>query len=126
VTRLLVDSHILLWHLADDAQLRSELLAELERPSNDLYVSAATVWEVEIKLAAGRLDVDGDLWDAAASTGYAGLAVTADHAVVAARLPRHHADPFDRMLVAQARVEHLTLVTAEHALASYGVDLLLA
>jgi PIN domain nuclease of toxin-antitoxin system len=87
-------------------------------------VSAASIWEASIKQAIGRLEVSGDLVDAAQQAGFDELPVTARHAAAIAELPPHHGDPFDRMLVAQARVERVTLATADRALADYDVDLL--
>jgi len=87
-------------------------------------VSAATVWEIEIKRALGRLAVPGDLRDAIVAGAYVPLPMTVDHAVAAARLPLLHRDPFDRMLVAQATVENLTIVTRDLKVAAYGVPVL--
>lgn len=88
-----------------------------------MFVSAASIWELEIKRAAGRLRAPDDLVERADSAGFERLLITIEHAQDAARLPRHHRDPFDRMLVAQALAEGLTLATADAALAQYGVPI---
>jgi PIN domain nuclease of toxin-antitoxin system len=87
-------------------------------------VSAASIWELAIKRAAGRLDFEGDLIEEMAEVWFATLPVTAEHALAAAALPAHHDDPFDRMLVAQASLEGLTLVTRDRRMAPYRVTLL--
>ncbi len=89
-----------------------------------VYVSAATVWEIEIKRALGRLDSPGDIVQRVDESGYERLEITFEHASEAGRLPLLHGDPFDRMLVAQARQEGLTLVTADGQLGRYGVPVL--
>lgn len=89
-------------------------------------VGAATVWEIEIKRAAGRLEAPPELPDAMASARFASLPVTVTHAIRAGRLPRHHGDPFDRILVAQAQEEGLTIVTRDPAIAFYDVPVLAA
>jgi PIN domain nuclease of toxin-antitoxin system len=86
-----------------------------------VFVSAASIWEIEIKQAQGRLTVPADLLSLIEQTGFDALAVTFEHAVEAARLPLLHRDPFDRMLVAQARIEGLTLASADRELARYDV-----
>lgn len=89
-----------------------------------MYVSAATVWEIEIKRALGRLRAPDDIAARVDDSGYERLTITFEHAAEAGRLPRHHGDPFDRMLVAQARLEGLTLVTADESIRRYDVPVL--
>jgi len=123
--RLLLDTHVLLWWLADDAALEAAGRALIADPDNLVHVSAASVWEAEIKAGLGRLELASDviLADHVAGEGFTEVAITAVHGSAAARLPAHHADPFDRMLVAQARTERLTLVTGDAAILSgYDVD----
>ncbi len=93
---------------------------------SEVFVSAASIWEAEAKAAAGKLTVDGDLVEAVRLNGVADLPITFTHATGAGRLPLHHSDPFDRMLVAQARAESLTLVTRDASLRAYDVPLLTA
>lgn len=94
--------------------------------ANEALVSAASVWEIEIRRATGSLDAPAEIGAQAIEVGYDPLPITFDHAREAGRLPLHHRDPFDRMLVAQARVEGLTLVTADAALGAYDVPVLAA
>lgn len=124
--RLLVDSHVLLWWLQADPRLAATVAEAMEDGDNALYLSAASVWELSIKQSIGKLRVDVDLRSHAIEQGFIELPVTGAHATAIRDLPFHHNDPFDRMLVAQATVEGLTLVTADGALAAYGVPLLSA
>ncbi|CAN5842777.1 type II toxin-antitoxin system VapC family toxin [soil metagenome] len=121
----MLDTHALLWWLADDPRLGEVARAAIASPDTTPHFSAASIWEAGIKSALGRLDLQGvDLVTAAAEGGFVGLDVTAHHAWNAAWLPRHHHDPFDRMLVAQAASEDLTLVTADQKLDLYGIKVL--
>jgi len=89
-----------------------------------VVVSTASVWEIAIKQAAGRLDAPDDLLEALAANDFAPLPITAAHGIAAGALPTHHADPFDRMLIAQAQIEGLTLVTVDRRFSDYEVDVL--
>jgi PIN domain nuclease of toxin-antitoxin system len=124
--RLLLDAHALLWWLAADDRLSDRTRDKIEDPDSEVYASVATIWEIEIKRAAGRLQSPADLVETLESAGMAVLRIDARHAVAAARLPRHHGDPFDRMLIAQAQLERLTLVTRDERLGIYDVSTLLA
>jgi PIN domain nuclease of toxin-antitoxin system len=121
---LLLDAHAVLWALAGGRELRPDTRSALEDPSNEVLVSAGTVWEIEIKRAAGRLEAPDDLLEALDATGFSALPITAADARNAARLPRHHGDPFDRMLVAQAERLDALIVTRDVALGAYDVELL--
>lgn len=123
---LLLDAHALLWALAGGRELLPDTRSALEDPANDVLVSAATVWEIEIKRVAGRLEAPNDLIPAIEATGFMTLPITATDAQRAARLPRHHADPFDRMLVAQAQRLDAFVVSRDAALGAYGVELMSA
>jgi PIN domain nuclease of toxin-antitoxin system len=123
--RLLLDAHVLLWWLSSSPKLPRHARAGIE-VCEVAYVSAATVWEIAIKVAARKLEFRGDMEEQLALNNFHPLPITVIHALVAAKLPRHHADPFDRMLVAQASFESLTLVTADPQLAVYGVPILRA
>lgn len=123
--RLLVDTHVLIWW-ADDKPIGRDAGEAISDPANDVWVSAATIWESEIKTALGKLAVDGDLVESARDNGFAELAVTFEHALAAGRLPSHHRDPFDRMLIAQAQLEGFTVVTRDPAFRDYDVPLLAA
>ena len=90
----------------------------------DIYVSSATIWEIEVKRATGKLRAPEDPIALVDDAGFDRLPITFEHAVEAGRLPLHHRDPFDRMLVAQARLENLTLATSDESIARYGIPLL--
>jgi PIN domain nuclease of toxin-antitoxin system len=122
--RVLLDTHILLWWLADDERLLAQAAVAIADPDTEVVVSAASAWEISIKQASGRLDAPDDLLEAVAANHFETLAITVDHAMAAARLPAHHADPFDRMLVAQAQIEGLTLVSVDTRFSDYEVELL--
>jgi PIN domain nuclease of toxin-antitoxin system len=122
--RLLLDTHILLWWMADDPALPQAARQAIADPDNEVLVSAAAVWEIAIKQASGKLEAPLDLLPAVAENDFGLLAITAVHALAAGALPPLHADPFDRMLVAQAQAEGLTLVTVDSRLADYGGDVL--
>ena len=121
--KLPIDTHILLWWLDDDPALPVWASSVIANPEHVVSVSAASVWEISIKRANGRLGAPDDLLSAIAD-GFATLPMTAEHAMAAGRLPSHHADPFDRMLIAQARAEGLTLVSVDRHFADYDVALL--
>jgi len=120
---LLLDTHVVLWWLADDPALSDEIKTRLDHEL-DVYVSAATVWEVAIKQAIGKLAEPADLPERVRGSGFRELAIGFDHAIAAGRLPLIHRDPFDRMLVAQARCENLTLVTRDPRCQQYEVAVL--
>ena len=121
---LFIDTHIVLWWLADDPTLADDIKERLDREA-DVYVSSATVWEVAVKQALGKLDPP-DLPEQIRDSGFRLLDITAGHGIAAGRLPMHHRDPFDRMLIAQARLEGLTLVTRDAHIPKYDVDVLTA
>ena len=120
--RLLLDTHLLLWAVGDSKRLPVEARALLEDPGNDVYFSAASIWEIAIKSSLRRKDfsVDMDVLRAALPRmGLTELPVSAAHAAGVARLAAVHGDPFDRMLVAQSIAEPLTLLTNDAMLARY-------
>jgi PIN domain nuclease of toxin-antitoxin system len=120
---LLLDTHIALWGLTADAELGDDLLDRL-RHDPDIFLSPITLWEITIKQTAGKLGGPPDLAERVRDLGFRELPVTHAHAIAAGRLPVHHRDPFDRMLVAQATVEGLTLVNRDADLARYDVTVL--
>jgi PIN domain nuclease of toxin-antitoxin system len=125
--RLLLDTHALLWWLADDPRLSRGAREAIVDPDALVHVSAVSVWECAIKATLGKLDLGGaDLVDEIPANGFLELPVSARDAWDAGALPRHHDDPFDRMLVAQARREELVLVTRDAAFVAYGVSTLTA
>lgn len=121
--RLLLDTHIVLWAMADDARLPAALRDAIAQ-AEALFISAATVWEVAIKSGLGKLDVPPDLFDRALAAGAQPLPITWTHARAVAGLPPHHADPFDRLLIAQARTDGLALVSVDRQFRAYDVALL--
>jgi PIN domain nuclease of toxin-antitoxin system len=121
--RILLDTHVYLWWLRDDRKLTRKLAEAIADPDHTVLVSAASVWEAAIKSALGRLDVDGDLVAEIEANGFVELPVTARHAHLAGALPRHHEDPFDRLLVAQATLEGVRLATVDPAFRHYDVAL---
>lgn len=124
--RLLLDTHALLWALAEPRELATSARDAIEDGRNEVLVSAVSAWEIAIKRTLGRLDAPEELVGAMHEAAFAPLAITVEHALVAGVLPLHHRDPFDRMLVAQAIVEGLTIVTRDTRFSSYGVPLLQA
>jgi PIN domain nuclease of toxin-antitoxin system len=121
---LLLDTHALLWSVGDTERLSSTARDVLSAGVVPAYVSAASVWEIAIKRASGKLKAPDDLLEQVAAARFSELGVTFKHAVLAGALPLHHSDPFDRMLVAQAQSEKLTLVTSDAKLAAYDVPVL--
>ena len=123
---LLLDTHALLWWLADDPQLSADARTAIADPDSVVAVSAASAWEIAIKSAAGKLRAPAELEQQLQRERFVPLPIRLPHALRAGALPPHHADPFDRMLVAQAELEGLTLVTRDPALRSYGIETLAA
>jgi PIN domain nuclease of toxin-antitoxin system len=121
---LLLDTHVLLWWLADDPRLTSAMREAIADPSTAVMVSAASAWEAAIKAAVGKLTVPDGLEQEMERHGFDELPVTFEEGLAAGALPPHHGDPFDRMLIAQARVEGLVLATADDAVRRYDVPVL--
>lgn len=120
--RLLLDTHVLVWALSDPAQLPAALRAAVEAPANVVYVSAASVWEIAIKAALGKIEFPADDFSGAiAESGFLELPVTIVHASAVRGLPQHHRDPFDRMLAVQSSLEKLTLVSKDPVFTLYGI-----
>ena len=122
---LLLDTHVVLWWLTDDPTLSDDVKTMLDHEP-DIYVSPATIWEVTIKRAIGKLQAPTDLPEQIRDSGFRELPIMARHAIAAGRLPPVHRDPFDRMLVAQAQCEALTLVTRDAEIQKYDVSVLAA
>ena len=122
--RCLLDTHVLLWWLGDDPALSKPARDAIADGANEVFVSAATIWEIVIKVALNKLTVPADFSQVLAREPFEPLAITGEHAFAVGRLPEHHRDPFDRMLIAQAMVEGMTLVSHDVALKRYGVPVL--
>jgi PIN domain nuclease of toxin-antitoxin system len=123
--RLLLDTHALLWALSTPAKLPAPISRAIRDPTNAVFISAASAWEIAIKVGLGKLSADVDeIVSASLEAGFDELAITLAHAVRVRALPSHHRDPFDRMLIAQAVEEGLTVVTRDAAITRYGVSIL--
>jgi PIN domain nuclease of toxin-antitoxin system len=122
--RLLVDTHVLLWAAAEPGRLSASTRERLESPDNEVLFSAASIWELAIKLQIGRLKLPvaaEEIVEAALRMGFDELPVTALHAAAVGRLPLLHRDPFDRILVTQAIHEPARFLTVDRTLATYSV-----
>jgi PIN domain nuclease of toxin-antitoxin system len=124
VSGLLVDTNVIVWLLLGDrSRVSGAARVALEDERNRVVVSAATVWEIAVKRSVGKLTIEDGWSRALARLGFDALPVTSIHAEAVEHLPWHHRDPFDRLLVAQAKTEDLELVGADPRLAAYGVGL---
>lgn len=121
---LLLDTHAFIWWNAQDPRLADVARDAIRDPENRIVVSAASVWEIAIKRKTGKLSFRHDVLKAIAADGFETIDITPGHADAAGSLPLHHADPFDRLLVAQTRIEQLILVTQDRQLMPYGVPLI--
>ncbi len=117
---LLLDTHALLWWL-DDVRLSADIRREIGDSETRVVVSVATLWEVGIKVKNKKMVVEVPLGPIVEREGFEIMAISAPHAEAAGALPLHHRDPFDRLLIAQAQLEHLTLVTRDREFADYDV-----
>jgi PIN domain nuclease of toxin-antitoxin system len=126
--RVLLDTHVWLWLISDEDRLSPDARSILAAPDTELYLSVAAVWEIAIKAAAGKLRYSGQPAVQVplhiTRSGVIPLGMSVDHALAAAALPMHHRDPFDRMMIAQAQAEELTLATVDERFKAYDVRLL--
>ena len=127
---LLLDTHALLWWASDNRALGRRARQAISSGQNSIWVSAASIWEMSIKAALSRLDLAGvhpeRIAEDLEQRGFESLPITVHHAVAVRDLPAYHRDPFDRMLIAQAQLENLVLVTADPAIMAYDVRVLSA
>jgi PIN domain nuclease of toxin-antitoxin system len=121
---LLLDTHIFLWWLDDNSRLSGEARDRIADPETAVFVSAASIWEIGIKRALGKLEAPREIVAFVEEEGFRGLPMAMRHAEIASLLPLHHRDPFDRMLIAQGLAEDLTIVTVDGRFEPYGVKLL--
>ena len=120
---LLLDTHVALWAVTDNPKLSQKARDLITSPKSNVWVSAANIWEIALKYSLGRGDMPVSSQDAMRyfqESGYRFLAIEAEHAIAVEELPAHHQDPFDRMLVAQALVEPMRLMTHDSLVALYG------
>lgn len=122
--KLLLDTHVLLWWLDDYRSLTTKAIGAIREGSNTVFVSAATGWEISIKRALGKLQAPDDLEEALEANRFLPLPISMHHGLVAGALPRHHDDPFDRMLIAQAQLEQLTIITHDVHMTHYEIPIL--
>lgn len=126
--RLLIDTHALIWFCEGNPALSSAARATMEDGSGERYISHATPWEMAIKLALGKLqlqmDFDRMFPGVLEANGFKALSPSFEHYSALVQLPRHHGDPFDRLIIAQAQVEGLTIITGDPQFGAYGVPLL--
>ena len=116
---LSLDTHVLLWSLSSPQRLSKVARDAIEDPSNIVFVSAAVAWEIEIKSAIGKLRAPSDLATQLSAANFQELGITIAHALALRQLPNLHRDPFDRIMLAQARAAGLTFVTADPAILQY-------
>ncbi len=123
--RYLLDSHVLLWWLEDSPRIPSSVREKISDPQVQILISAASVWEIGIKQALGKLRAPESLVDLLQEEGFTELPMTGKHAETAAQLPSLHRDPFDRMLIAQSQLENLILVTHDETIQAYDVHVMM-
>ena len=123
--RLLLDTHALIWALADPDELTASARRALVKPSNTVIFSPASIYEINLKISLGKLQAPAvDLLQSIEASGFTELPIRASHAALAGNLPFHHRDPFDRLLIAQAQLEGLTVVTRDIHFERYGLPLI--
>ena len=122
--RLLLDTHVLLWWLADDTRLGPKTVDLISDIRNEIFISAVTSWEIAIKKKIGKLEAPDGIDVVVEDEGFSRLHITLLHGEIAGGLPLHHKDPFDRMFVAQARDEGLHLLTDDRKIRKYDVRII--
>jgi PIN domain nuclease of toxin-antitoxin system len=124
--KVMLDTHTFLWFVLDDPQLSASAKTLIEDPASDVLISPASFWEIAIKVRLGKLDLrssyDDFMHRGIVGNDFAILPIEPKHTSLLTTLPLHHKDPFDRLLVAQAKVENIAIVSADDALDAYGVQ----
>lgn len=123
--KVLLDTHVLVWWLTDAKQLARQAREVIAAPTNVVFVSAVSVWELRVKASLGKVKLPADFAEVLAEQPFEPLAMTMAHAHALRQLPMHHRDPFDRMLITQARSDGLTLLTHDEVVSQYEVEHLL-
>jgi PIN domain nuclease of toxin-antitoxin system len=123
---LLLDTHVLLWWLDDHPTLSKKAKAKIADGKNLVLISAAVTWEIQIKQALGKLEIPPDFHKVLKHQSFEMLAITAEHAHAVGDLPVHHRDPFGRMLIAQAKLERLTIITRDNNIQKYKIPIIKA
>jgi len=121
---LFIDTHVLLWWLDDSPELSEAGRTAISDPGNLIVLSAVVVWEIRIKQALGKLEIPPDFYRVVQQQGFELLSITADHSYAVGDLPMHHRDPFDRMIIAQAKHEGLTVATRDTVFNKYDIPVL--
>jgi PIN domain nuclease of toxin-antitoxin system len=121
---LSLDTHVLLWWLDDNPALKHETRRQIMDDRNLVAVSVAVIWEIRIKQSIGKIEIDSSFLDIVRRQGFELLTITADHAFAVGALPIHHRDPFDRLIIAQARLEDFTVVTHDSEFEKYDLPIL--
>lgn len=124
--RLLLDTHVFLWWLVNDKRLGEKTRKLIQDPKNQIFVSAASTWEISIKRALGKVSAPDDMSSIIDDEGFSALSINTYHGDQAGLLPDIHKDPFDRMLIAQAQSEGMLLVTADEAISKYPLRIIRA
>ncbi|MGL4880515.1 MAG: type II toxin-antitoxin system VapC family toxin [Waterburya sp.] len=122
--QFLLDTHALIWWLSKNPTLSSQAHQAIANPDNLVFVSAASAWEIAIKKSLGKLETPNDLVEQIEKKRFKSLAISIEQALMVEQLPLHHQDPFDRILIAQARYLNLTIITRDNKFNSYDVNLI--
>lgn len=122
--KFLLDTHVLIWWLSNHPNLSQPTIDVISNPDNLIFVSAASAWEIAIKKSIGKLDAPDDLVQQLEKQNFQPLSIEINHALYISKLPLHHNDPFDRILIAQAIIENLKLITCDPKFDFYSVSLL--
>ena len=121
---LFLDTHVLLWWLDDNPVLSERARSAIADPGNLVILSSVVTWEIRTKQALGKLKIPSDFYNVIKNQGFEFLSITSDHAYAVGDIPMHHRDPFDRMIISQAKLEGLTVVTHDSIFKEYGISVL--